>query len=113
MMSNCNGAVILGLQQMHVKKGTSRTGSTTEEAVCKQSYPTPWNQIEAGMAFAFQIPVLLIREGDIKSGVFGLGATDKYIHTARLGEDWLSSEQFRQPFNTWHKEVLMNSQRNL
>jgi hypothetical protein len=43
-------------------------------------FPTPWNQLEAGILFGLGLPLLIIRESGISGGIFDAGVTDVFIH---------------------------------
>jgi hypothetical protein len=49
--------------------------------------PTPWNQIEAGMAAALGLPMLVISDC-ASGGVFGLGSDGDELRMIELRDDW-------------------------
>lgn len=108
-MESCEGAIILGLEQLHVVDGRDKPGSDEEEHVEDVHLPTPWNHIEAGMAFMLDLPMLIIKEEGVEGGVFDVGNSDRFIHQAAMTTDWLDSQQFSQPFNSWHEEIVQRS----
>lgn len=108
-LETCEGAIILGLEQLHVVEGRDKPGSAEEDTVKDVHLPTPWNQIEAGMAFMLELPMLIIKEEGVEGGVFDVGNSDRYIHQATMTTDWLESTEFTQPFNAWHEEVVQQS----
>jgi uncharacterized protein YjbI with pentapeptide repeats len=72
LMAGCAAVAIVGVSQLLVARGTLRPGTPEESPVRDASLATPWNQIEAGMAFALDLPMLVVssRLGD--AGVFGI-----------------------------------------
>jgi hypothetical protein len=72
LMSNCSGLVIVGVRQLTVADGTLRPGTPEEAQVRNVALATPWNQIEAGMAFALELPVLVVSDHLWDAGVFGV-----------------------------------------
>lgn len=106
VLLECEGCIVLGLRQVHVVEGVAKEGTSKESKLSDAHLPTPWNQIEAGMAFMLRLPMLIVREEGVSGGVFDVGNTDRFIHQAELSEEWLKSERFLQPFNEWHEEVL-------
>ncbi|MBT2727478.1 hypothetical protein J7E63_11085 [Bacillus sp. ISL-75] len=107
LMRQCSGAVIIGLPQTLIQKGISKPGTSKQKPVKNLLLPTPWNHIEAAMAFMLNLPLLVIRDQGIEGGIFDKGATEKYIHTFQLDtQEWLGKPDFIQPFNDWHKEVV-------
>ena len=83
ILKQCNRIIILGLKQTCVINSISREGSSMEEFYL----PTPWNSLEARIAFALKLPMLLICENGITGGVFNKGVTDLYIHHIDLTTD--------------------------
>lgn len=109
LMRRCSGAIILGFPQTIIQKGISKSGTDNEANIKNTLLPTPWNHIEASMAFMLGLPLLVIRNQGIKGGIFDIGTTGHFIHTSRLdNEEWIAKPSFLQPFNDWHKEVVEN-----
>jgi hypothetical protein len=107
IMSECQGAIILGLKQIHVHDAILKEGTPKELQISDIFFPTPWNNIEAGMSFALGIPMLIICEDGVEGGIFDRGISDRYIHHVNISSvNWLESPQFMQPFNEWYEEVV-------
>jgi hypothetical protein len=106
LMSSCFGALILGFAQLRVDSGISRPATPRETQVRGISLATPWNHLEAGMAFQAGLPLMVIREAAVTDdGIFGLGVSDRFVHHADLSPEWLLSSSFTQPFAEWCDEV--------
>lgn len=105
LLRRCDGALVLGLAQVNVETGVSKQGTTREARIDGSRFGTPWNQIEAGMAFALGLPLLLIRESGVTGGVFDAGSSDRFVHQAQLTPEWLASQAFQQPFHRWLDDV--------
>jgi hypothetical protein len=78
---HCSGGIILGFGQFKATKGvwhagTSKSSSLKGEAI----FPTPWNNLEAGILFALRKPLLVFRERGVEGGVFDPGVTDVFVH---------------------------------
>lgn len=108
-MEGCNGAMVVGLEQLRVVDGIEKPGAEDTE-VRDLRLPTPWNQIEAGMAFMLDLPIMIIKEDGVEGGVFDTGPSDRSIHEVTLSDDWLESREFTDPFNKWYEEVLKQSE---
>lgn len=75
------GGLILGFSQFKTETGTWKAGTDGEsEQDGPVAFPTPWNQLEAGILFAHRLPLLVFREPGIDGGIFGLGTSDLFIH---------------------------------
>jgi hypothetical protein len=79
---HCSGAVILGFEQIRADAGTIKPGTPKQTPITTPiSFPTPWNQLEAGILFSMGLPMLVFREPSISGGIFDTGVTDVFIHT--------------------------------
>jgi hypothetical protein len=105
VLLDCDGAIILGMTQLRVADGVLKAGSASESDAAGTLWPTAWNQIEAGMAFILERPLLIIRELGVAGGVFDVGNTDRFVHQADMSPEWLGHERFLQPFNEWLEEI--------
>jgi hypothetical protein len=105
LMRQCSGALALGLRQLHVDSGEVKAGSPNAAQVSDLHLPTPWNQIEAGIAVALDRPLLVARERGVEGGVFDIGSSDRFIHQVELQSAWLEAPRFRQPFEAWVADV--------
>lgn len=78
---HCAGGVILGFEQFRSMDGVSKRGTADEKRVkAVTSFPTPWNNLEAGILFGLGIPLLIFRDAEISGGIFDTGVTDVFIH---------------------------------
>ncbi len=114
---HCAGGVILGFEQFRATAGAWNPGRTEEprkERPLKPdehvSFPTPWNQLEAGVLFGLGLPMLIFTEclGDrcISGGVFDKGVTDVFVNkvpTATLQRD--EEAALKHVFLKWHARV--------
>lgn len=58
-MEQGDGAMIVGLEQFRVVEGIEKPAAEDTE-VQDIRLPTPWNHIEAGMAFMLDLPILIM-----------------------------------------------------
>ncbi|MCK6446638.1 MAG: hypothetical protein L6Q99_09625 [Planctomycetes bacterium] len=81
LAKHCSGGVILGFEQIQLQTGIAKRGTPSEKPVTRAvPFPTPWNQLEAGILFGLQLPLLVFAEDGITGGVFDPGVTDVFIH---------------------------------
>jgi len=79
--THCSGGVVLGFEQFYTEKGVFKRGTAEQNRVdTGVSYPSPWNQLEAGVLFALGLPLLIFRDERIKGGIFDPGVTDVFVH---------------------------------
>lgn len=88
LMDECQCAIILGYPQTYVIRGKIKD-------LEKDNFPLPteWNHIEATLAYAKNMPLLVIHHKGIDKGIFEHGATSKFIYETDLTKtNWFLSE---------------------
>jgi hypothetical protein len=107
---HCAGGVVLGFVQFESKSGVLKPGTEKErQASDRMAFPTPWNQLEAGILFGLQLPLLVFREEPVEGGVFDIGVTDVFIH--RMPAGTIAGEAKKalgQVFLKWQAAVRTN-----
>ena len=76
---HCSGGVILGFKQMIAENLIVKPETSRQEKVKDVSFPTPWNNLEAGVLFALQLPLVVFREEGVCGGVFDPGASEVFV----------------------------------
>lgn len=100
----CQGAIILGYPQYEFSACVAKAGTPQKEA--SMSFPTPWNHIEATLAFQRGIPVLIVAHEGISGGVFDHGVTGQYVLTIDLAvQDWHKAKEFQGMFREWKSRM--------
>jgi hypothetical protein len=106
LMRQCSGAVILALERTHIKEAVEKRGSPQEQPLQAINLPTVWNQIEAAMAYALDLPLFVVVENEIRSeGLLEVGY-DWYVNWISLDQPVFSDPQFLGVFNDWKAHVL-------
>ena len=81
MVRHCSGGIILGFEQFRATQGEFKPGSANAKpATSAVSFPTPWNQLEAGILFSSGVPMMIFREAGLVGGVFDIGTSEVFIH---------------------------------
>lgn len=81
MVKHCSGGIILGFEQFRATTGEVKPGSPNAKVVnAVVSFPTPWNQREAGILCRSDLPMMIFREPGISGGVFEVGTSEVFIH---------------------------------
>lgn len=81
LVKHCSGGIILGFEQFRATQGELKPDSPNAKTVTSPvSFPTPWNQIEAGILFSSGLPMIIFRETGVTGGVFDVGAAEVFIH---------------------------------
>lgn len=108
LMAKCHGALILGLVQGKIAVGTSKPGTQDHKLLRNSKFPTPWNQLEAGIAYALGLPLMIVKEEGISGGIFDPGASgEQFVHSVKLGRarTWHSAE-LRSSLDEWKIDVV-------
>jgi hypothetical protein len=71
--------VVFGLKQVQIDKATFRPGTREEENWENRWLPTPWNEIEFGLGAMLGLPILLVKDSDIDSGIFDCHISESFI----------------------------------
>ena len=88
----CAGGMILGYSQatapeLIVKPGVPLDKGEEERKPVKDAkFPTPWNQLEAGILFSLRLPLMVFREKGISGGIFDVGTSDVFINPLPVGK---------------------------
>jgi hypothetical protein len=107
LAKHCSGALILGFSQFVTDKGTWKKGTPYAKAQNGiVSFPTPWNQLEAGILFSIDAPLLVFREKTISGGIFDNGVTDLYIQDMPTPKPSKREKtHLREVFRKWSAKV--------
>ncbi|MBE6226925.1 MAG: pentapeptide repeat-containing protein [Bacteroidales bacterium] len=87
------GMVAFGLQQINIHSATYRPGTDEKEEWTDKWLSTPWSDIEVGMGLMKGIPILLVTDSEINSGVFDKGLTECYVANISTDCDFKTLDQ--------------------
>jgi hypothetical protein len=82
---HCSGGVILGYSQMRASKLEIKPGTTSASTARNVAFPTPWNNLEAGILFGLKLPLMVFREDGVQGGIFDNGVSDVFVQRLPLG----------------------------
>ncbi len=100
LLSHVDGVVLLGFRQLDARNAVWRP-DTKEEALSSSWWTSPWLQLEAGMAVALALPVLVASEVGVKEGVFDAEVWNGRVNGVELStpgtatDDWLNAVRER------------------
>jgi hypothetical protein len=105
LMSTCQGAVVLALERSYFPEGCEKRGGPKEKALSEIRLATPWNQIEAAIAYSRGMPLLVIVEEGLQlEGLLEPGY-DWYVQTISLAKPDLSSAEFNGVLASWKQKL--------
>lgn len=109
---HCSGGIILGFEQFQASAGTWKKGMGKKNGEREikvnepELFPTPWNNLEAGILFGRELPLLIFKEDGISGGVFDYGVTDVFIHKIPKGRISKSeANSLKEVFLKWYGRV--------
>jgi hypothetical protein len=104
-MDRCSGAVVIAVERYWFDKGTERRGSPKEKRLDAVSLPTPWNQIEAAMAYSRGLPLLVLVDEKLRcEGLLEKG-NEWFVQELPVDPASLSSPAFTGLLDDWRKRV--------
>ena len=81
MVKHCSGGIVLGFEQFRAEQGEFKPGSPkAKKSITPVSFPTAWNNLEAGILFSAGLPMMIFREEGVSGGVFDVGTSEVFIH---------------------------------
>lgn len=103
IMKKCRGAVILGYPQIEVITGKVKDSEINPPILL----PTEWNHIEAGLAYASSLPLLVIHHNGVCRGIFDRGALNSFIFSKDFKDPtWPNHNDLSGAIRSWRNDVL-------
>lgn len=111
LMEHCSWIVVIALERSYFPSGLERRGGPRQGTLADTRLPTPWNHIEAAMAYAKHLPLLVIVEDGLKAEGLLEPGYDWYVQTLPLAEAALGSNEFNGVLADWKEKVLAREPR--
>lgn len=105
LLDKAAGTVILALERSYFPSGIEKRGGLREAALYNIKLPTPWNHIEAAMAYSRGHPLLVIAEAGLKSEGLIERGYDWYVQWVELTPSALSTLEFNGILASWKTKV--------
>lgn len=84
-MDTCVAAIIIGLERHHSFIGYEKEFSKDSKEIIHKYSSSPWIQIEAGMAFQANLPLLILKEDKVYAeGILDPQISDSFIFEFEL-----------------------------
>jgi len=106
LMERCSGIVVIALERSYFPAGLDKRGGPRQANLIDTRLPTPWNHIEAAMAYTKHLPLLVIVEAGLKAEGLLESGYDWYVQTLPLEAIALSSNEFNGVLADWKDKVL-------
>jgi hypothetical protein len=111
LMEHCSGIVVIALERSYFPAGIDKRGGPRQVNLADTRLPTPWNHIEAAMAYTKHLPLLVIVEAGLKAEGLLEPGYDWYVQTLPLEATALASNEFNGVLADWKEKVLARAPR--
>ncbi len=102
LLQLCEGAIILGYPQIEVQSGKIKNVQQNGTF----HLATEWNHIEAGLAYALGIPILVIHDISITRGIFDRGSLNSFLYQIDLkNSNWPLLPEISGSLTVWKNEL--------
>ncbi len=69
-LQKSSAVIAFGFRQTKIEEGIALPGTSKETRITGKWLNTPWNEVEVGMALMRGLPILLVKDEGIDSGIF-------------------------------------------
>jgi hypothetical protein len=108
IMGVCKGAVVLGYPQIEIQSGIIK-GSNIQSPI---ALGTEWNHLEAGLAYAAGLPLLVVHHPTVSRGIFDRGVLNAFLHSVDLSSpNWSMQPSLNGAIQKW-KQACMGGSAN-
>jgi hypothetical protein len=100
-IKTCDGAIILAFARYEIEKGIEYPKSDKCESIAGVKLPTIWNQLEGGMAYGLDLPMLILVEKGLKRQGILSDRSEWFPQIIELSPNFLNSQEFKGIFEDW------------
>lgn len=112
LMKECAGVVIIALERTYFPSGTERRGHAKATELREVRLPTPFNQVEAAMAYCHEHPLLVIVEEGLRyEGLLETG-NDWFVMRVEPRAETLITAEFNGILASWKEQVIAPRKEN-
>lgn len=105
LMATCHGIVVVALERLSITSGVEKRGSSLSMALSDVKIATPWNHIEAALAYARNLPILVIVENGVRQDGLLEKGFDWYVISSPLDASTFSTPEFNGVFAAWRQKL--------
>jgi hypothetical protein len=111
LLDRCSGTVVIALERSYFASGTEKRGGPKEAALSDVKLPTPWNHIEAAMAYTRGLPLMVIVEAGLKSEGLLERGYDWYVQSVKPEAAALHTNEFNGVLASWKQKIVETPKR--
>lgn len=106
LMARCSGTIVLALERLYFPSGIEKRGGDHQTDLADVKVPTPWNHIEAALAYGRGHPLMVIVENGLRAdGVLEKG-NDWYVMNVTVDSASLTTPEFNGVLADFRNKVL-------
>lgn len=109
LMNKCSGTIVIALERTYFPSGVERRGGPSATSLAEARYPTPWNQIEAGMAYVRGLPLMIIVEKGLRTEGLLERGHEWYVQWVEPTAPALTSLEFNGVLASWKEKVAQHA----
>ncbi len=103
-IESSSAMIAFGFKQSNIASGTAFPGTLKQSPIRDKWLHTPWNEIEVGMALMRGLPVLLVKDDGIDSGIFDSKLSESFV--ASIPVDYDSRKiNVNKDFVRWQSQI--------
>lgn len=106
LLDKCAGTVVIALERSYFASGVEKRGGPKESPLSDVRLPTPWNQIEAAMAYSRGHPLMVVVEHGLRSEGLLERGNDWYVQWVKPEAAALTTTEFNGVLASWKQKLL-------
>jgi len=109
LMEKCCGTVVIALERTYFPSGVEKREGPNQTSISEARYPTPWNQIEAAMAYTRGHPLMIL----VERGLTCEGLLEKgyewYVQLVEPTASALTTAEFNGVLSNWKRKIAQRA----
>jgi hypothetical protein len=111
LLDKCAGTVVIALERSFFPTGLDKPGGPNEIQLTDVRLPTPWNRIEAAMAYSRGHPLLVIVENGLKNEGLLERGYDWFVQFVEPVPSALTTLEFNGVLASWKQKLVSRKAR--
>lgn len=113
LMDRCSGIMVIALERSYFPSGIEKRGGNGEKRLENISIATPWNHIEAAMAYSRHLPIFVITEEGLRAEGLLEPGYDWFVLSIPLDPSKLNTAKFNGILSDWKSKILKHKSSSL
>lgn len=111
LIKTCDCAVVIAFERYKIVQGLEKPNSPEQTPIVNRAEPTVWNHLEAAMAYAHDLPLLVFVEKGTHRQAMLSKRFEWNAMEVELNPDIVKQEPFRQIVDDWLQRVELSATR--